>query len=109
MKRAVSMVVLGCFLTIMGCSSAPVKTGQKLNDEHETRVAGKYVNVMTPEIYIDLKDDGTYYQKFGKRSRNGHYVMDGNRIIFDAETNSELRIEGNSLLSREGVRVFIKQ
>ncbi len=102
------MLLIVCLLTIFGCSSAQIKNGQNVG-EKETRITGRYVNVMTPEIYIELKDDGTFYQKFGKRSKSGRYVIDGNRVIFDSEPNSELTIEGNSLVNREGVRVFIRQ
>jgi hypothetical protein len=107
LKRTLFVLLTGCVLTIFGCISSPVKTG-KNEAEVGTGVTGKYVHVAAPNIYIELKDDGTFCHKFGKRNKCGKYVINGNRVIFDSEAQFELEIEGNSLISKEGAK-YIKQ
>ncbi|HTP64076.1 MAG TPA: hypothetical protein VMJ66_01705 [Geobacteraceae bacterium] len=107
MKRTLFLLVTGCLLAMSGCSSAPVKTEKNVS-EKEAAVTGKYVHSIAPNIYIELKDDGTYCHHFGKKTKCGNYVVDGKRVIFDSEKKFEMEIEGNSLISKEGA-TFIKQ
>lgn len=109
MKRILLMLLTGCLLTFFGCSNALVKTGVNMS-EKGSQVTGKYVHMMSPVIYIELKDDGTYCHQFGKRSICGKYVIDGNHVIFTFESGKpwEFVIEGKSLISKEGDK-FTKQ
>ena len=72
-------------------------------------VTGTYLNKMTPIINIELKEDGTFCQKFGNRAAYGKYTVDGDRVIFTPETGKpfEFTIKENTLQSKEGAR-FIK-
>ncbi len=109
MKRLLFVLLTGGMLATLGCISAPAKTDKNVS-EKETVVTGKYVHMMTPDIYIELNSDGTFCHKFGKRNKCGKYVIDGNRVIFDSETKFEMEIEGNSLVSKEGAgSKYIKQ
>ena len=100
------MLLTGCLLTLLGCANAPGKIGKNVSD-NEFQVTGKYLNAMTSEIYIELKDDGIFYDKFGKRSAYGKYVIDGNRVILTWESGKtyEFVIEGKSLINKEGIRL----
>jgi hypothetical protein len=117
LKRILLMLLTGCLLIIFGCSNAPVRTGNNVNEnesqvtgknvsENESQVSGKYVHERTTDILIELKDDGTYCHKFGKRSKCGKYEIDGNRVILKLEKGNtyELKIEGKSLIDNEGLR-----
>jgi hypothetical protein len=103
------MLLTGCLLTLSGCAGIPGKFGRNVSDKG-FQVTGKYLNAITSDIYIELKDDGTYYDKFGKRSSSGRYVTAGNRVIFTSESGKtfELVIEGKSLISKEGA-MFTRQ
>ena len=109
MKRILLLLLTGCFLTFLGCAGAQVKTDKNVS-EKKPQIAGKYFNPLTTDIYIELKDDGTYNDKFGKRSSNGKYVIDGNRVILTSESGKtfEYKIEGKSLITKEGFR-YTKQ
>jgi hypothetical protein len=107
LKRILLMLLTGGFLTLLGCANAPGKIGKNESDK-EFQVTGKYVNAITSDIYIELKEDGTFYDKFGKRSSHGKYVIDGNRVIFTSASGKtfEFVIEGKSLISKEGARLI---
>jgi uncharacterized protein involved in tellurium resistance len=108
MKRILVMLLTGCSLSILGCAGAPVRTGESVSvSDKAIQVTGKYVNPMSSEIYIELKDDGTFNDKFGKRSTHGKYVVDGNRAIFTTESGFifEFIVEGKSLVSKDGGRL----
>jgi hypothetical protein len=92
-------------LTFFGCAGAQVKTDEN-ESEIKYPISGKYFNQLSTDIYLELKDDGTFYDKFGSRSANGKYVVDGNRVIFTLETGKtfECVINGKSLYSKEGFR-----
>jgi hypothetical protein len=109
MKRILLLLLTGCLLTILGCAGAQVKT-EKNASEITYPITGKYFNPLTTDIYLELKDDGTFYDQFGKKSLNGTYVRDGNRVIFTLETGRtfECTLEGKSLITKEGSR-FTKQ
>ena len=106
MKRILSMLLTGCLLTLLGCADAPGKFGKNVSD-NESQVTGKYLNELTSAMYIELKDDGTFDYKFGKRSTNGKYVIDGNRVICTPESGKifEIVIEGKSLIFKDGGRL----
>jgi hypothetical protein len=123
MKLILLVLLNGCLLMILGCASAPVKTDTIKTDTIKTddtttdtiktdsnisytyvSVAGKYFNPLSPVIYIELKDDGTFDDRFGKRSTTGKYVIDGNRVIFTPKSGNtyEYMIDGNSLVYKDG-------
>jgi hypothetical protein len=95
----------GCLLTILGCASVQIKTDKDVS-EKPNQISGKYFNPLSTDIYLELKDDGTVYDKFGSRSANGKYVIDGKRVIFTLESGRtfECIIDGKSLFTKEGFR-----
>ena len=111
MKQILLMLLTGCLLIILGCASAPVKTDNIKTDNSisykDVKVTGKYFNPMLQTIYIELKDDGTFDDRFGRRSTTGKYVVDGNRVIFSPKTGNtyEYVIEGKSLIYKDGGRL----
>ena len=109
MKRILLLLLAVCLLTILGCAGAQVKTDNTVS-EKKGQVTGKYFNPLSTDIYLELKDDGTFYDKFGSRSSNGKYVVNGNRVIFTLETGRtfECTFEGKSLVTKEGFR-YTKQ
>jgi hypothetical protein len=109
MKRFLLLLLTGCLLTILGCAGAQVKTDESVS-EKPYQISGKYFNPLSTTIYLELKDDGTVYDKFGDRSANGKYVIEGNRVIFTLETGRtfECTIDGKSLITKEGFR-YTKQ
>ena len=108
-KRILLLLLTGCLLALSGCANTPGKTGEN-ESAKEFQVTGKYLNQMTSDIDIELKDDGTFSNIFGKRSAYGKYVLNGNRVIFTLESGKtfEFAIEGKSLISKEGTR-FTRQ
>jgi hypothetical protein len=121
LKQILLLMLTGCLLTIFGCGHDPGQAGKNVGEkepqvtgknvsEKDSQITGKYLHVMTPEIYIELKDDGTYCHIFGKRSKCGKYVRDGNRVIFKSENGVTFgfEIKGKSLISDEGAG-FTKQ
>ncbi len=106
MKQIVLMLLTGCLLIILGCASAPVKTDNNVSYK-DVQVAGKYFNKMSKAIYIELKGDGTFIDRFGSRSTTGKYVVDGNRVTLTPITGKadEYVIEGKSLVYKDGSRL----
>jgi hypothetical protein len=115
------MLFAGCVLTVSGCGNVPVKTDTNVSEadtpvtariatDKVTPVTGKYYNKITPIIFIELNDDGTFCDRFGKRSKCGTYVINGNRVILTMEKSKtiELTIEGNSLVFSDGAK-YTKQ
>jgi hypothetical protein len=109
LKRILLMLLIGCLLTIFGCSNAPVKSDKNVS-VNEPQVSGKYVLGAASIIFIELKNDGSFNHQFGKRHSYGKYVIDGNRVILKYENGItyELIFEGKSLTDKEGGR-FTKQ
>jgi hypothetical protein len=106
MKKILLMLLTGSLFIILGCTSAPVKTDNSVSYK-DVKVTGKYFNLMSQAIYIELKDDGTFDDRFGNRSITGKYVVDGNRVILTPNTGKiyEYVIEGKSLIYKDGGRL----
>lgn len=105
MKRISLLLLTVCLLTILGCAGTQVVTDKKMGEE-KYQVAGKYINPLTASIYLDLKDDGTFYDAFGRKGLSGKYVVNENRVMFTLETGREFEctIDGNSLITSDGFR-----
>ncbi|GFE62756.1 DUF4923 family protein [Geobacter sp. AOG2] len=110
MKQIMVMLVIGGLLTLMGCAGAAQGgTGKSAIGETKLQVTGKYVNIMASTVSIELKEDGTFTNRFGKRSSQGKYVVKGNHVIFTTGPGKtgqtfEFVLEGDSLMSKEGAR-----
>ena len=109
MKRILLLLLAVSLLTILGCSGSQVKPDISASEKKEP-ITGKYFNPLTTHIYLELKDDGTFNDRFGKRSANGKYVVDGNHVTlkYETGTNVEYTLEGKSLITKEGFR-YTKQ
>jgi len=105
MKRILLLLLAGCLLTILGCAEAQVKTDSQMN-EQKFQIAGKYFNPFTADIYLELLDDGTFHDIFGKRTAEGKYTVAGNTVKFTLENGRtfECTIDGNSLVTKEGIK-----
>lgn len=103
------MLLAGCLLNLLGCASAPSRTGKNISGK-EVSVTGTYVNAMSPAINIELKEDGTFCNKFGKRVTYGKYIIDGDRAIFTSDSGKtfEFMIKEKALQTKEGAQ-FIRQ
>ena len=92
------------FLVIMatliaGCTSTVGNTG----------ISGKYINkTQNVEQYIELHQDGTFYQKSAYSNEEGTYKVEGNivRACFSSGWGcSEFTIDGHALVSKNKIRL----
>jgi len=107
MKQIPVMLLTGCLLALLGGAGALAGTDDKsVTGDATLQVTGTYVNVMASNVRIELKTDGTYSDRFGKRSSQGKYVVKGNKVVFTSGAGKtfEFVIEGDSLMSKEGAR-----
>jgi len=107
MRIRLSMLLAGCLMTLSGCANIPAQADKSVSVK-PLQVTGRYVNAMSSEIYIDFKADGTFNDKFGRRSVTGKYVQEGNRVILTPTAGKvfEYTIDGNSIVSTDGGRLI---
>ena len=105
MKRILLLLLAGCLLTILGCAGAQVKTDNSAGEKKQ-QIAGTYYNPFSEDIYLELKEDGTLFDKFGTRTANGKYVVKNNHVIFTLDTGRtfECTFDGKSLITKEGIK-----
>ena len=109
MKQILLILLTGGLLIISGCASTPVKTDNNVIKK-DVNITGRYFSPMSQAIYIELKDDGTFEDRFGSRSATGKYVTLDNRVIFTPNTGKpyEYVLDGKALVYKDGSR-FTKQ
>jgi len=112
MNKIIKLLFVGCLVSLLGCSNTSAVIAKEIkNDEVKitySQVAGKYIHFMTQDIYIELNEDGTFINKFGKRSNYGNYVINGDRIIFN-QGKYEYKLDGNTLISDDGMARYVKK
>jgi hypothetical protein len=97
MKTSSKYLMIGILLTIL---LATVVTTVGCNT---CSICGVYVNKENPRLYIEFRDDGTYYMPVMVGVIQGHWYADGNKITVTSQLGSDTgKIVGNQFIDRSG-------
>jgi hypothetical protein len=96
-RFGVPLISVCALLALTGCN-------------HNSTISGKYVDEKQPQNYFELKKDGMFSIHQGDVSKNGKYVLDGNKVTLtlDGGGVAHGKIEGKTFIDNGGVVFTLK-
>jgi len=98
MKAFGKYITIGIFLIILLTT-----VGTMAGCGDSCSICGVYVNKENPRLYIEFRDDGTYYMPVIVGVLQGHWYADGNMITVTSQLGSDTgEIVGDQFIDRSG-------